>query len=437
MTSPWALLAAPASGGPDISGLLLTLAAVLAATKIVGALARRIGQPAVLGELVAGILLGGSVLGVLDPGEPVLKTLAELGVLILLFEVGLETDLRALRRVGGVALAVGVAGIVLPFAGGYAVATAFGASPITALVIAAAMTATSIGISARVLGDLGRLKTDEGQIVLGAAVFDDVMGLVILAVVGGIAAGAGVTTAGVTSTALVAIGFVVGAVALGAFVARPLMAAVARVRVAGTVGVTAIVFVFVTAAVAAKVGSAMIIGAFAAGLVLHDTPQRHEIEQWVTSLGHVFVPVFFAMVGAEVDLRAMASTQALGLGAALIAVAVAGKVIAGFAPWWFKGQKLLVGVAMVPRGEVGLIFAQMGVAAGVLAGGEFGAVIAMVVVTTFLTPSWLGALSGPPPGGRGDGDDTSGLNELVAEGAPAPLPQRATVQRRKLGGDAS
>jgi Kef-type K+ transport system membrane component KefB len=241
-----------------------------------------------------------------------------------------------------------------------------------------------------------------------------------------------VTAAGVTTTALVAIGFVVGAVALGALIARPLMAAVARVPVSGTVGVTALVFVFVTAAVAAKVGSAMIIGAFAAGLALHGTPQRHEIEKWVTSLGHVFVPVFFAMVGAEVDMRAMASMQALGPGAALIAVAVAGKVIAGFAPWWFSGRKLLVGVAMVPRGEVGLIFAQMGVAAGVLGGGEFGAVIAMVVVTTFLTPPLLGAIAGPPPDGRGDGDSESGLNELVAEGAPqAPL-RRATQARPKL-----
>jgi Kef-type K+ transport system membrane component KefB len=432
MTNLWALFAAPASGGPDVPGLLLTLAAVLAATKIVGALARRIGQPAVLGELVAGILLGGSVLGVLDPSEPVLKTLAELGVLILLFEVGLETDLKALQRVGAAALTVGTAGIVLPFAGGYAVALAFGASTITALVVAAAMTATSIGISARVLGDLGRLKTDEGQIVLGAAVFDDVMGLVILAVVGGIAAGAGLTAVGVATTAAVAIGFVVGAVAIGAFIARPLMAAVARVPVAGTVGVTALVFVFVTAAIAAKVGSAMIIGAFAAGLVLHGTPQRHEIEKWVTSIGHVFVPVFFAMVGAEVDLRAMMSPSALGLGAALIVVAVAGKVIAGFAPVWFKGRKLLVGVAMVPRGEVGLIFAQMGVAAGVLGGAEFGAVIAMVVATTFVTPPWLGVIAGAPPNGHGDGDSGSGLSELVAEGAPSAPMKRATQARPKF-----
>ncbi|HEY3287145.1 MAG TPA: cation:proton antiporter [Gemmatimonadaceae bacterium] len=428
----WAAMAAPASGGPDVPALLLTLAAVLVATKVIGALARRINQPAVLGELVAGILLGGSVLGVLDSNEPVLHVLSEIGVLILLFEVGLETDLQSLRRVGGAALTVGGVGIVVPFAGGFAVASAFGASTFSSLVIAAALTATSIGITARVLGDLGRLKSDEGQIVLGAAVIDDVLGLVILAVVSGLVAGESLTTLGVASKALVAIGFVVAAVVLGAYVARPLMDAVSRVRVAGTVGVTALVLVFVTAAIAARVGSAMIIGAFAAGLVLHRTPQRHEIEKWVTSLGHALVPVFFASVGAAVDLRAMFSPAALGLGAALIVVAVVGKVVAGYAPWWFRGRKLLVGVAMVPRGEVGLIFAQMGVGAGVLAGGEFGAVIAMIVVTTFLTPPLLALVAGPSPTGRGDGDGESGLNELVAEGAPPAPPRRATQARPRL-----
>ncbi len=432
MTAWWAALAGPLSGGPDFPALLLTLAAVLACARLLGGLARRIGQPAVLGELLAGVLLGGSVLGVLDPHEPVLHVLSELGVLILLFEVGLETDIQALHRVGGAALTVGTAGIVLPFAGGYIVAVAVGASTLTALIIAATLTATSIGISARVLGDLGRLKTDEGQIVLGAAVFDDVIGLVIFAVVGGVVAGAQITALGVARTGLVAIGFVVGALVIGAFVARPLMAAVTRIRAKGAVGVTALVFAFVTAALAAKLGSAMIIGAFAAGLVLHATPQRHEIEQWTTSLGHVLVPVFFAMVGAQVDLRAIVSSSALFLGAALIVVAVGGKVMAGYAPWWFKGRKLLVGVAMVPRGEVGLIFAQMGLAAGALASGEFGAVIAMVVVTTFLTPPLLNAIAGPPPDGHGDGGDLSGLNELVSEGAPAQTPERTTIARPKL-----
>ncbi len=431
MTAPWAALAA-LPNGPDVPGLLLVLAAVLAATKVGGELVRRVGQPAVLGELLAGVLLGGSVLGVLDPSEPVLHMLSELGVLVLLFAVGLGTDLRALRRVGAMALMVGTAGILLPFAGGFAVARALGATPLTALVIAAALTATSIGISARVLGDLGRLQDDEGHIVLGAAVFDDVIGLVILAVVGSVVAGEGITAGSVTRSAFIAIGFVVGAVVVGTLIMRPLMAVASRVGDAGAVGVLAPGFAFVTAALAARAGSAMIIGAFAAGLVLHATPQRHDIERWTTSVGHVLVPVFFASVGAEVDVPALLSPAALGLVAALIAVAIVGKVAAGYAPWWFTGNKLLVGIAMVPRGEVGLIFAQMGVAAGVLVGAEFGAVILMVVVTTFVTPLLLGMVAGPPRPGSGGPDDDVGLDELVS--GAKQRPRRATVQGRPLGG---
>jgi len=429
MTTVWAALAAPASADPDVPGLLLTLAAVLVAAKLLGALARRVHQPAVLGELVAGILLGGSALGVFDPHEPVLHALSELGVIVLLFEVGLETDLHALRRVGGTAGMVAAVGVIVPFAGGYAVAQLAGASTVTSLVIAAALTATSIGISARVLADLGWLKSDEGQIVLGAAVLDDVIGLVILAVVGGVIAGHDLSVLSVARISAVAVGFVVGAVLIGAWLVRPVVRAAAGLQAAGAVGIAALAFAFVTAALAARAGSAMIIGAFAAGLVLHPTPQRHEIEKWTTSLGHVLVPIFFASVGAAVDVRAMFSPAALALGGALIAVAVIGKVVAGYAPWWFAGRKLLIGVAMVPRGEVGLIFAQMGVAAGVLAGGEFGAVIAMVVVTTFLTPPWLGRIAGEPPSGYGD-DETSGVGQLVSDGAPRE--PRSTVARRKL-----
>ncbi len=429
MTPLWAVLAAPSSDGPNIPGLLLVLAAVLAATKVLGTIARRFGQPAVLGELLAGVLLGGSVLRLLDPHRPVLDVLSELGALILLFEVGLETNLRSLAKVGGSALAVGAAGIVLPFAGGFLVAVSLGTSTVTAVVIAAALTATSIGISARVLGDLGKLKSNEGQIVLGAAVFDDVVGLVVLAVVSQLVSGVPLTVMGVGRTAAVSIGFVVVALAIGTVVARPLMAAAARVPSAGTVGVTALVMLFITASLAAYAGSALIIGAFAAGAVLNGTPQRREVESWVTSLGHVLVPIFFASVGAAVDLRAMMSPSALGLGAALIAVAVAGKVAAGYAPWWFRGHKLLIGVAMVPRGEVGLIFASLGLGAGVLNVGEFGALIAMVLVTTFVAPPWLAAIAGSSSGDR-DGDD-SGLGELVSDGAP-PRPRRSTQARAKL-----
>lgn len=425
----WAAPAATA-GGPDVPALLLVLAAVLVTAKLLGEAARRVGQPAVLGELVAGILLGGSVLGVLDPAQPVLHVLSELGVIVLLFAVGLETDLHALRRVGGAAASVGAAGIVLPGSGGYGVALLFGASQTTALVVAAALTATSIGISARVLGDLGRLRDDEGQIVLGAAVLDDIVGLVMLAVVSTVAAGGVVSAFSVARTSVVAVGFLVGALWVGVWAARPLLARVARLQSSGAVGVSALAFALVAAAVAARAGSAMIIGAFAAGLALHGTPQRHEIERWTTSLGHVLVPVFFASVGAQVDVRVLASPSALALGGALIVVAVIGKVLAGFAPRGFEGNRLMVGVAMVPRGEVGLIFAQVGAAAGVLDGTQFGALIAMVVVTTFATPPLLSRVAGPPPPGLGGDEPDSGVNELV--GGAAPRAPRSTVPRKRI-----
>lgn len=430
MNAPWAVLAFPSAAPSDVPGLLFTLAAVLAATRILGEVAQRMRQPAVLGELVAGVLLGASVLGVLDPHDPVIHVLSELGVVVLLFQIGLETNLRKLREVGGAALAVGVTGVALPFAGGAAAAIALGLPNMTALVIGAALTATSIGISARVLGDLGRLQTPEGQVVLGAAVFDDVIGLILLAVVTGIVAGGAVTPLLVARTMLEAVGFIVGALILGSLLVKPFMAIVSRLQVAGALGVAALAFAFLFAALAARAGSAMIIGAFAAGLVLHATPQRHDIEKATMSIGYFLVPVFFASVGAQVELSALATPAALGLGALLIIVGVLGKVAAGYAPWWFDGRKLLVGVAMVPRGEVGLIFAQVGAAAGVLAGPQFGAVMAMVVVTTFVTPPLLGMIVGPPPPGGDDDDDGMGVDELVA--GRSQRQRRATTQGRRF-----
>ncbi len=432
MTVPWAVLASSTAALPDVPGLLLTLAAIFAATRLLGELAQRMRQPAVLGELVAGVLLGASVLGVLDPNDPIIHVLSELGVLVLLFQIGLETDLRKPKEVGGAALAVGVTGVVLPFAGGAAVAVALGLPYMSALVIGAALTATSIGISARVLGDLGRLQTREGQIVLGAAVLDDVIGLIILAVVAGIVAGGAVTPLLVARTTLEAVGFVVGALVAGSLLVKPIMAVVSRLQVAGALGVAALAFAFLFAALAAKAGSAMIIGAFVAGLVLHRTPQRHEIERATISVGHLLVPVFFAAVGAQVEVGALLTPAALGLGALLVVGGVLSKVAAGYAPWWFTGRKLLIGVAMVPRGEVGLIFAQVGAAAGVLAGPQFGAVMAMVVVTTFITPPLLGMIVGPrPPGGGGDGVDGVGVDELVA--GRSQRQRRETAQGRRLG----
>jgi Kef-type K+ transport system membrane component KefB len=409
---PMFLAAAGEAGG--FTALLLVLVAIIAATKLFGELAQRIGQPAVLGELVAGVLLGGSALGLFDPTDPVLHAMSELGVLILLFQIGLHTDLRSLAKVGSTALFAGVVGVVLPFAGGIGVAKMMGIETLPSIVIGAALTATSIGISARVLSDLGQLKTPEGQVVIGAAVFDDVVGLIILSIVASMVAGAELTLGGVGLTALIAVGFVVVAIALGSIAIPPLFQLVEKIRVTGALGIIALGFALGLAWLATQLGSAMIIGAFAAGLILHPTPQRHEIEDSATQLGFFFVPIFFASVGASVDVAALLTRDALIVGSLLIVVGVAGKVIAGFAPWWFQGNKLLVGVALVPRGEVGLIFAQLGLAAGVLTNERFGALMLMVVVTTFLTPPLLGLIAARRPPDDASGPDEHGIDDLVA-----------------------
>jgi Kef-type K+ transport system membrane component KefB len=417
---PAALLAAAGAGAPaDVPAVLAMLVAVFVATKLLGELAQRFGQPSVLGELLAGILLGGSVLGVVDPANPVIHTLAELGVVVLLFAIGLETDLRSLVSVGKTALTVAVVGVVLPMALGYGAARMLGVAVVPALVCGAALCATSIGISARVLSDLGILDAPAGRVVLGAAVIDDVIGLVILAVIAGIASGEGVTTLGVARTAGVAIGFVAAAVALGSVIAPPAFRIIERVKSAGTLGIAGLVFAFVLSWLAARAGSAMIVGAFAAGLVLHRVPQRSEIEHATTTLGHFFVPVFFASVGAAVELRALGDPRALLVGAALIAVGIVGKVAAGYAPWWFQGSKLLVGVAMVPRGEVGLIFAQMGLASGAIDASLFGALMLMVLVTTFVTPPALARIAKRLPGPHVEVPGDGGIDDLVA-GTSAP-----------------
>lgn len=438
MTGPVAALAAAADGGHGgVQQLLVMLVAVILATKLLGELAQRLGQPAVLGELLAGILLGGSLLGVLDPANPVVAALSEIGVLVLLFSIGLHTDLRSLASVGMPAATVAVVGVALPFAGGFAAARALGVDAIPAMVCGAALTATSIGISARVLHDLGRLETPDGQVVLGAAVLDDIVGLVILAVVSQVAQGGEVSALDVARTAAVAVGFVAVALALGSRVVPPLFRLVEGIRISGALGLIALAFAFALAVLADRAGSAMIVGAFAAGLILHPTQQRRDIEAAATELGHFFVPIFFAAVGAAVDLRALADPRALLVGGALVVVGVAGKVAAGYAPRGYRGDKLLIGVAMVPRGEVGLIFAQMGLATGAIGADLFGAVMLMVLATTLVTPPLLGMVArrsaaplGPTPLDLpGDG----GIDDLVAGTSRAG--ERRQQERRASPGD--
>jgi Kef-type K+ transport system membrane component KefB len=405
--------AAIAEGALSVPQFLFLLVAILVSAKVLGELAEKIGQPAVLGELLAGVLLGASLLGVVDPQAEIVHLLAEVGVVLLLFQIGLETNLGRLLQVGLASTVVAVVGVVLPFMLGYFVATALGLETLPAVVAGAALTATSVGITARVLSDLGRLQEPESQIVLGAAVIDDVIGLIILAVVSQVVSGSELTAGGVALTTATAFGFVIGVLAIGRLVAPPLFDLLARIGREDTLATMALAFAFIVCFLADRVGSALIIGAFAAGLVLAPTKQAHIIEHGVLRLGMFFVPIFFVAVGAAVDVRAFADPQVLMVGGALIAVAIIGKVLAGFAPVWFRGRKLVIGVGMVPRGEVGLIFAQMGLTAGVLTTGMFSALTLMVMVTTFMAPPLLKVLF--PPTGRAPREPAGAVAELTTE----------------------
>ena len=403
------MLALAESGGVDIARFFLTLAGILIAAKLLGELAERVGQPAVLGELVAGVLLGGSVLGVVPatgvPGE-LIHVLAELGVLLLLFEIGLETDLREMFRVGSASLAVAVVGVAVPFGLGYAYWAylphpSAGERDLTtaAIFVGATLTATSVGITARVLSDLGRMATQEARVIIGAAVIDDVLGLVILSVVSGVAAGAAVSFLGVLRTLAVAIGFLVVAVLAGRFLVPRLFDLIVRMRVRYVLLVFAFAFALGLSSLAAVAGSALIIGAFAAGIILSGTNQFDTIEHEVRPVASIFTPIFFVSVGASVDLRLLDPTSPAARGtllvaAALIVIAIVGKLVAGWAAPWVPLRRLVVGVGMVPRGEVGLIFADIGRRSGVLTEDVFGAVLLMVMATTFVAPPGLKALLG-------------------------------------------
>jgi Kef-type K+ transport system membrane component KefB len=398
------LEAAAGAGGHSIAGFLLTLAAILLAAKLFGELAERIGQPAVLGELLAGVLLGSSALGLIPatgPTAEIITILAELGVLVLLFEIGLETDLREMRKVGGSAVSVAAVGVVLPFLAGYLfwvnVPHGMG-DPNTlstaAVFIGATLTATSVGITARVLSDLANLGSIEGRIIIGAAVIDDVLGLVMLTVVSGIAAGGALSPFSVARILAVAVGFLVIAIAIGGWVAPRLFRSIANMKVTYAVPTIALAIAFGLAAVADMAGSALIMGAFAAGIILARTEQYHAIEDRVRPVGALLTPIFFVSVGSALDVNLLNPTRPGGGFLLLVALgltllAIAGKVAAGYAAPWNKFRRLAVGVGMVPRGEVGLIFAAVGRQSGLLTDDVFSVVLLMVMGTTFVAPPLL------------------------------------------------
>lgn len=381
--------------GFEIGGFLLAFASALLAAKLLGELAERIGQPAVLGELLAGVALGPSILG-LVPLSAGIFLVAEIGVILLLFEVGLETDLSELLKVGLPALAVALAGMVLPFLGGFFVTRMLGFPSLTAIFVGSALTATSIGITARVLSELKLLPTREGQIILGAAVVDDVLGLVVLSVVSRIAATGHVEAGMAARAAGLSIGFLALALALGMPLGKRLIGVVGRANVRGVLVAASVAFACLVALAAGKAGSAEIVGAFAAGLVLARTNRRHDIENALKPIVDIFAPVFFVYVGAQVDVAFLnpfvaENRAALLLALALTFVGFLGKFAAGFCAWGGV-RRSFIGVGMVPRGEVGLIFAQIGKDTGALPERVFVAVVLAVFATTFLAPPLLKAL---------------------------------------------
>jgi Kef-type K+ transport system membrane component KefB len=382
----------------DFGSVLLVFAAALLGAKLLGEVAHRFGQPSVLGELVAGVVLGPSVLGLVPLSASILL-IAEVGVVLLLFEVGLDTDLEELARVGAPAMTVAVVGMVLPQLGGFLVARAAGYSVLVSLFAGAALTATSISITARVLSELKALATREGQIILGAAVADDVLGLIVLAVVTQIVRTGTVDAGAVIRATVMAIGFLALALAVGIPLGHRLVSVVARANVRGVLLAASFGFAMLIAYLAYRAGSAPIVGAFAAGLVLARTNRRHDISRALNPVVDVFAPIFFVVVGAQVDVSRLnpfnpANRLPLLIALGLTTVGVLGKFAAGFCSWG-NVRRSFIGVGMIPRGEVGLIFASIGKQTGGLPEELFVPVVLAVFFTTFLAPPLLKRLRPP------------------------------------------
>jgi Kef-type K+ transport system membrane component KefB len=400
----------------SIEQFFIALAFILIFSKIFGELAERIKQPSVLGELVAGVILGGSVLAIVPSvsgmvGYDTFHLLAEVGVAILLFEIGLETDLKDLIKVGLTSTIVAIIGVVVPFALGFASIIAFekygllgGSGPslniLIAITVGATLTATSVGITARVLSDMNRLQSGEAKIILGAAVIDDVLGLIILGVVTGLieataSGGEGsISTLSVGIIVIKAFGFLIVAIIVGNLISKKLFNLVEMMKVRGVLLLSALSFAFIFAFLASLVGLAPIVGAFAAGLVLANTNQFKAIEQNLKPVSDFFTPIFFIMVGAAVDVSVFNPFVSENIPILLIAlvlfiVAVIGKFVSGFAVFKKGINKSVIGVGMIPRGEVGLIFAQVGLTYGIFNSQLFSAVTLMVMLTTFIAPPLL------------------------------------------------
>lgn len=411
------------AGAEEASGhgldplVLVGVAVMLLVAKLGGELFERFKQPAVLGELMGGIFVGNLALFGVTLAEPlktneVIGALAEIGVIILLFEVGLESNLSAMMEVGWSSLMVAVAGVVVPFLLGWGVAAYFlpNEAQLGHVFIGATLCATSVGITARVLKDMGKLQTRESRIILGAAVIDDILGLLILAVVAGAikatATGTSLSLFGIAIITAKALAFLIGAMVIGHYLVPHLFQRAGSLESRGVLLAMAISFCFLLAWAASVVGLAPIVGAFAAGLVLDEAHfesfrdrGEHQLDELLRPVSSLLVPIFFVLMGIKVELRAFARPELLGFAAVLTLAAIIGKQICSLAVLERGLNRLAVGLGMIPRGEVGLIFAGIGAtlvlpnAQGinepVIGAATFGVVVIMVIVTTLVTPPAL------------------------------------------------
>ncbi|MDR0617840.1 MAG: cation:proton antiporter [Endomicrobium sp.] len=374
----------------DVFVFLMALASILFFAKIFGELALKLGQSAIVGELLAGIVIGPSVLGLVHE-TAILSNISEIGAIILLFEVGLSTDMKEFLKAGLWAIAVAIVGVVLPYFLGYFVFLHFGLTSTQAIFAGAVLTATSVGITARVFMDLNRLETQEAKIVLGAAVIDDVIGLAILAVVLKLVQGGSITFGKVASISGTAILFLVLSGLVGVLIAPSIYKVVVKMKQSHVIFIVGIIFCFIISAFSTKVGLAPIVGAFVAGLILSTIKQSEEIKRDIKSIYAFFVPIFFVLMGTNVDISTFnpfvaTNREILALMAILFVVAFIGKVSAGFVVFKKGINKFLIGVSMVPRGEVGLIFAGIGLKNNVFGIKDYSSLVAVIMLTTFITP---------------------------------------------------
>jgi Kef-type K+ transport system membrane component KefB len=342
------------------------------------------------------VLIGGSFLGLVRENE-IIDILAQIGVVILLFEVGVSSDFDVFMQAGLQAFVVAAVGVTLPFIGGYFLASRLGMSVMQAVFLGATLTATSVGITVRVFQDLGHSNKKEAHIVIGAAVIDDVMGLIILAVVIGLVTTGIVSFYNVFKITSYAVLFLAGSILIGILAAPVTLRIVHRMKTRGMLFVFAFSFCLLLAYFAKVAGLAPIVGAFAAGLILSRTEHKEHIEERVRPVADLFVPIFFVMMGVIVDLRTLnpfiaGNQQNILIALNLLAVAIIGKYFSGFSIPWSKVNRSLIGFGMIPRGEVGLIFASYGLTHKLIDKGLYTSVLIMIMLTTFLTPPILKAL---------------------------------------------